>query len=480
MNMKKGNILLIAAASVAAVAVAAVAVVNIAGWQRGEGTLPVSRTASVSGENLHAATLSEPDRQTEHKLGGSVKNLTKTGLDPDKLELSWEGSFGIDEYYVYLCDVKKGEGFKLAATVSEPHVTLEGLSVATAYDVKVTTCIEREGAVAVQPAEVLHTATRPKPISDLEKVHAAKELEFKWKRNKNCDGYKIYRSVDGGASELVKTIDKNKTVSYKDKTTEAGKRYTYSVCTFRSLEGEDYESERKSIDFVCGLCAPENLSASIEKTDITLSWKKNAHATGYRVFRSTKGDEDYELLGTTDQTKYTDEKLKRGTKYYYRVEPIKTFDNGDVVKGTGAKCVSRIPTESELKAKVSSKANIASGTYIEVSIDQQHMWFYENNQLVLDTDVVTGNYGSNNTPRGRYTITSRATNTTLTGPGYSSFVNYWMGFYGGYGIHDSSWRSSYGGSIYRGNGSHGCVNTPYSKVKQIYERTTYGTPVIVY
>ena len=99
----------------------------------------------------------------------------------------------------------------------------------------------------------------------------------------------------------------------------------------------------------------------------------------------------------------------------------------------------------------------------------------------FETDVVTGNDdGYCNTPTGYFSITSRARNTYLNGPGYSSFVNYWMGFYGGCGIHDASWRSSYGGNIYKGNGSHGCVNTPYSKVQKIYNNTGYGTPVIVY
>ena len=55
-----------------------------------------------------------------------------------------------------------------------------------------------------------------------------------------------------------------------------------------------------------------------------------------------------------------------------------------------------------------------------------------------------------------------------------------MAFSGGCGIHDASWRSSFGGNIYTYNGSHGCVNTPYSAVKKIYNNTTYGTPVIVH
>jgi lipoprotein-anchoring transpeptidase ErfK/SrfK len=56
-----------------------------------------------------------------------------------------------------------------------------------------------------------------------------------------------------------------------------------------------------------------------------------------------------------------------------------------------------------------------------------------------------------------------------------------MPFNGNQGIHDAdNWRSSYGGSIYLTNGSHGCVNTPRNKVKTIYENVEIGTPVIVY
>ncbi len=98
----------------------------------------------------------------------------------------------------------------------------------------------------------------------------------------------------------------------------------------------------------------------------------------------------------------------------------------------------------------------------------------------MDTPVVTGTKGYNDTPKGYYTMYSRAMDTVLYGDDYASPVDYWMGFKGGYGIHDASWRSSYGGNIYTYNGSHGCVNTPYNAVKTIYNNTAYGTPVILY
>ncbi len=128
-----------------------------------------------------------------------------------------------------------------------------------------------------------------------------------------------------------------------------------------------------------------------------------------------------------------------------------------------------------------SQANAVTGNYVEISIGGQHMWFYKDGQLVVDTPVVTGNpYSGHATARGLFCIQYKDTNVTLKGPGYASPVTFWMPFNGGQGIHDSSWRGSYGGSIYLGGGSHGCVNTPYSAVKTIFNNIEVGTPVVVY
>ena len=49
-----------------------------------------------------------------------------------------------------------------------------------------------------------------------------------------------------------------------------------------------------------------------------LTWKPSDTAEGYRVYRSTDG-KDYEYVGSTPETDFTDEGLRTGTKYYYRV-----------------------------------------------------------------------------------------------------------------------------------------------------------------
>ncbi len=120
-------------------------------------------------------------------------------------------------------------------------------------------------------------------------------------------------------------------------------------------------------------------------------------------------------------------------------------------------------------------------TYVEVDMGAQHLWVYREGKLVLETDVVTGNTGlSRGTPGILAYVYSKERNRVLRGPDYASFVKYWVPFYRGYGIHDASWRGSFGGSIYKTNGSHGCVNIPPSVMPLIFENVELGMPVITY
>ena len=117
-------------------------------------------------------------------------------------------------------------------------------------------------------------------------------------------------------------------------------------------------------------------------------------------------------------------------------------------------------------------------TYIEVDIGKQKMFYYRDGELFLETDVVTG---KNNATREEVCyVYAKQRNRILRGPGYESFVKYWMPVSGGIGIHDASWRSEFGGDIYIRNGSHGCINTPTDIVSQMYEVMEIGTPCIMY
>lgn len=120
-------------------------------------------------------------------------------------------------------------------------------------------------------------------------------------------------------------------------------------------------------------------------------------------------------------------------------------------------------------------------TYVEINLTAQHLYFYKNGSLLVESDFVSGNESRGwSTPAGAYPLTYKQRNATLKGEGYATPVSYWMPFNGGIGMHDAGWRSSFGGTLYKKGGSHGCINLPPPVAKTIYENISAGMPVLCY
>ena len=129
-------------------------------------------------------------------------------------------------------------------------------------------------------------------------------------------------------------------------------------------------------------------------------------------------------------------------------------------------------------------------TYAEVDMSAQHMWYIQNGQVVLETDVVTGEpIPSKITPEGVYSLMWKQPNSVLVGdinpdtgePAYRTKVKYWMQVTSsGVGFHDAIWQPAFGGTLYQipGTGSHGCINMPVDQAGALFNMIEPGTPVI--
>lgn len=118
---------------------------------------------------------------------------------------------------------------------------------------------------------------------------------------------------------------------------------------------------------------------------------------------------------------------------------------------------------------------------ILISIDDQHIWVYFDGELWNESDVVTGRQNVHDTPTGVFYITECIDGKYLRGADYKTWVNKWMRLTNsGIGLHDATWRSSFGGNIYTYNGSHGCINLPKKFAYDLYEQAYVGLPVIIY
>ena len=120
-------------------------------------------------------------------------------------------------------------------------------------------------------------------------------------------------------------------------------------------------------------------------------------------------------------------------------------------------------------------------SHVEVDIDNQQLTMVKNGNVVITTPIVTGALGGHQTPTGLYWAHHMQTNITLSGADYSVFVKYWVSVIGdSIGLHDASWRYSFGGTNYVYGGSHGCVNIPESSMAKIYASIYEGMPVLIH
>lgn len=127
--------------------------------------------------------------------------------------------------------------------------------------------------------------------------------------------------------------------------------------------------------------------------------------------------------------------------------------------------------------------------YVDIDLSEQHAYFYdESGSLIWESDIVSGGPGASRaTPTGVWDLNSNSGRTTLVGRksdgsiDYETPVDYWMPFVRqSIGLHDASWRGSFGGSIYTYSGSHGCVNLPVSKAKELHGLIEVGDVVITH
>ena len=128
--------------------------------------------------------------------------------------------------------------------------------------------------------------------------------------------------------------------------------------------------------------------------------------------------------------------------------------------------------------------------FVDVDLGEQYVrMFDESSNVIMESECVSGNMSEgNDTVTGVFYLEDKQSPAVLIGldndgdglPDYETDVQYWMPFYGGYGIHDALWRNSFGGDAFQYDGSHGCVNLPYYAAEILYGLIKVGDTVVVH
>lgn len=127
--------------------------------------------------------------------------------------------------------------------------------------------------------------------------------------------------------------------------------------------------------------------------------------------------------------------------------------------------------------------------YIDVDLSEQKARFYgDDGGIIWESDIVSGRPSDGrDTPRGTYYLKTNDGASVLRGykadgtPDYETNVDYWMPFKGNsVGFHDASWQPTFGGDWYVEHGSHGCINLPPEKAKELHDVIKVGDAVVVH
>lgn len=439
-------------------------------------------TASTEATTASTAPTTKATQPTTVKkvYPAKVKKFKVAQRNTDSIKLTWKKSKKATRYVIYRArekangTVTKYKEYKTIYNEKRTNFTDKNLASGRIYKYKIVAYRVKKNYTTHSKASKVKTVTKMIAPSKLKTTKTTTtSISLKWSGVKGARKYLLYRKTIGGTYSLIaKTTDK----TYTDSKVATGTSYIYMVKGYRVVSKKEYTSPGKTLTASSSITGVSGVTAKTYARRALLTWSSVSGASGYEIYK-VKANGSLKYKESRRYATYLSGKLKAGKTYTFAVKSYKSV-NGSKTYGSTKK----------VSVTISAKAfgKTPSGTYVEICTETQEMFMYVSNKLYCSTPVVTGMYNSQDTTHGYHYVMSRKSPARLRGSanGHSWDVNvtYWLGFTSdGQGIHDSSWRTSgYGGEIYKGDGSNGCVNTPYAAVSKIYAKAYVGMPVIVY
>lgn len=431
----------------------------------------------------------------------AVKNFELEIQNEKSISLKWEKSDDATGYTIYRMDYTSGGKYQKVCDVEGiEKYTDKNLTPSHKYYYYIKAYIDVNGEKSYsKESSIIKTATNPSQVQNLKASKQTKDsVTIKWDKSQNASGYVIYRMTNNESDyegewiiddygywsyvtrvgEYIKyaVINDGDKTSYTNKDLNQCQAYYYRVVPYFKADGKYYYGDYRNISTGTVTDTPE-VTAFSRSNRVMAKWYPVSGAEGYEVYISENKDGPYKSYGTTDDIIFLTKELTDDKDYYVRVRAYYNVDKKNKVYSNF--------TTQKVKCTKSNKVDKynVGPTYIEIDLDLQHMWYFEDSKLMVSTPIVTGMKYSMDTSTGLYDVYNKESPARLVGETWDTNVNYWMAVtYDGQGIHDSTWRYDYeyGGNTYTYDGSHGCINTPYDKVEEMYELVDIGTPVVIY
>ena len=373
--------------------------------------LSVFLTLPMTAENVNAAV-------------SAPTNLKVTEYSDKAAKLSWSKVAGVTGYLVYYStDNSNFTKLKTINSQSTTSYTVGGLTAGKAYYFALISYTDINGKITkskrTSSLKITATSSSSVPAPSNLKVaeYSNSAIKLTWTKASDVTGYYVYRSTDGKKYSKIKTL-KAYTTAYTNTSLTAGKKYYYSIASYKNTStgavaiGPKSSAINITTTSSSSVPAPSNLKvAEYSNSAIKLTWTKAPDVTGYYVYRSTDGKK-YSKIKTLKAytTAYTNTSLTAGKKYYYSIASYKNTSTG-VAIGPKSSAVNALTISSSKLSYPSgfavkevatdaiklvwNKSSNVSGYYIYRSIDNKNFskikalpsssTSYTNIALYLDT-----------------------------------------------------------------------------------------------
>lgn len=297
-------------------------------------------------------------------------NYTQSRED-GSLRLKWTGLDNVDYYEIYRNTVNDTNYPKIDEVSDATSYIDDTVKAGTKYYYLVRP-VFNDGTAGEYSKPISGVALGKTNLTKI-KAKSGKKITLTWKKVSKAEGYLIYRQ-DSSDSKFyqIGTVKSGSTLTYTDTVKSNNKTYAYKVQAYNTNNGRQGVGAYSSTKSAKTLAKAKitGITSSDEEV-LKISWKKVSGAKGYIISRSTSKNSGYKKIDTvTGKTSYSDDTVKAGKTYYYKVEAYNVNSGtkgyggaSDAVAGKTAKRTKITSIVSTNEKTLTIKWNKITGAY---------------------------------------------------------------------------------------------------------------------
>ncbi len=346
--------------------------------------LSVFLTLPMTAENVNAAV-------------SAPTNLKVTEYSDKAAKLSWSKVAGVTGYLVYYStDNSNFTKLKTINSQSTTSYTVGGLTAGKAYYFALISYTDINGKITkskiTSSLKITATSSSSVPAPSNLKVaeYSNSAIKLTWTKASDVTGYYVYRSTDGKKYSKIKTL-KASTTAYTNTSLTAGKKYYYSIASYKNTStgavaiGPKSSAVNALTISSSKLSYPSGFAVKEVATDaIKLVWNKSSNASGYYIYRSIDNKNFSKIKALpSSSTSYTNTALYLDTTYYYKIASY-VNSNGSIGLSDKSPAVNAKTTSTS----VSFNSKTSTSTTITLNWDYPSATGYQ----IYRLDINTGKY----------------------------------------------------------------------------------------